>query len=1088
MLSPIIQFVGNDITELNTIMNTLEPDNNSISNKVTLDDTPSTMNTNNYSLSRAGDYSNNRNSKNGFDPNTQYLIITPSEFLDALEPLITWKHQKGIYSSVATLDGPDGINSTYSGPDLPARIHAFLREYYNHSTNLKWLLLVGDSEIIPPRLILTTNLTNSSIEYISNHSYSDYYYSALDTTWDNNSNQVYGEPGEEDWVPELYVGRLPVNNVPEVKNVVNKILIYEKTPPPGNWFNNTIQCGALMDRPNVIDDPYTVEDEGYNNYKDNARKAILKVREFIPNGTTNSTFLDYNKKDGGDYTKENDKLNESLVVPAFNKGASTVNFVAKGDDDGVKQYSGSGLGRIEDASTHFFSHSTLDKLDNGYQLPLIYTSSCTSVNFTETDDSNLECLITSPTNGAIGLIGATIDTYRLEFFINNTSFGNWWLDKEFWRRFYTGEGNYRPGEILYNLKADYYLHYYTNTSNPHQEIEYQPLYRTNFFSYNLLGDPEVPIYTDVPKKLRIQHPEKILPISRDHQLTIKVFENGNNGPVPEANVCIIGKNSYFVQKTDNMGVAKFDLEITDGEILGITVTAHNYYYYESTIEIEARQDVSISQEDIMFNRNPIPPGATVDIMMRVWNNGESDLSNVKVNCYADQISTKNLIINPIIIDLLVKGTSKNISFNWTPEDGSHNVSIVLDYNDEIFEFNESNNIVSILLVENKPPIWLSLPQKLILEDTTAINAIDLESYAWDEDTLELQFYISNVTPLGFNMSIYNSKLSLVPPPNWYGIAGATVIVTDGTSIDQEDLTIIVDPVNDNPILNDTIDWILLSDNITLSSGRVTVFEDTSVQIKVVASDFADNNTNIDFACETNLFIINSTTGIFSFTPTNSMVGVYTLNFSVDDGELENNIAWRLITMEILNVNDPPEIKTIEKHFVRVGENFILNIKATDIDENDSLTFGTDSELFDINPTSGEINFTPYNKHIGTHRISITVTDGNASVSKEFILEIGPKSDDPVDPNYVILCPIIIVITIILLFIQEFIRNKRNKEKRANLDKEQMMSEDQDRDKQSEIGNENNNDIDEPQKKEVRLDKDYKNKNDKPKFKGTKRKK
>ena len=89
-----------------------------------------------------------------FDPNTQYLIITNQSFLEAVEPLATWKHQKGIYTSISVLDGPEGISATYKGHDLAAKIHAFLRDYYFKSKNLKWLLLVGDSEIIPARLLL----------------------------------------------------------------------------------------------------------------------------------------------------------------------------------------------------------------------------------------------------------------------------------------------------------------------------------------------------------------------------------------------------------------------------------------------------------------------------------------------------------------------------------------------------------------------------------------------------------------------------------------------------------------------------------------------------------------------------------------------------------------------------------------------------------------------------------------------------------------------------------------------------------------------------------------------------------------------
>ena len=66
---------------------------------------------------------NGRADPDGIDTKTQYLIITPTEFLSIVEPLAAWKTQKGVYTSIAVLDGSNGINSTYFGHDLAAKIH-----------------------------------------------------------------------------------------------------------------------------------------------------------------------------------------------------------------------------------------------------------------------------------------------------------------------------------------------------------------------------------------------------------------------------------------------------------------------------------------------------------------------------------------------------------------------------------------------------------------------------------------------------------------------------------------------------------------------------------------------------------------------------------------------------------------------------------------------------------------------------------------------------------------------------------------------------------------------------------------------------
>ena len=996
-------------------------------------------------LGSRGEGSANRNNNASlFDPKTQYLIITPEEFIPELEPLSAWKHQKGVYTDIATIDGLAGINSTYSGPDLAAKIHTFLRDYYASAPDLQWLLLIGDSEIIPARLLLNKNVSGDFPWVLHNYCYSDYYYSALDTTWDNNSNQIYGETGEEDWESDLYTGRLPVNNITEVRNAVNKILVYEKNPPYGGWFNKTIQCGALMDRPNVLDDFGTPVDEGYDWYKDNARKVIMKVKKHLPNDTQNFTFLDYDKVYGGDYKRENDNLNETLVVAAFNSGASTVNFVAKGDDNGVRHYSGNGVSKIEFASAHFFNHQTINKLENEFKLPLIYTSSCSSLNFTEPDDSNLENLITSAQNGAIGIIGGSTETYRLEFYEKNSSYGNWWLNDEFWRRFFTGEGEYKPGEILYNLKSDYYLHF-LNSSNPYPDKEYQPLYRTDMFAYNLLGDPEVSIYTQIPNKLNVQHPNTLSPILRNHSLTIKVFDDRTNQPVYGAKVCLMGNDIYEVIKTDANGIATFNLIIQKEEILNLTVTAHNHYYYEGNIEVHAHHDLVVKPEYIKFDRNPVPPGENISISINVLNNGSTVLSDILINCYSEQISNENLLAPTLKIESLSARKKKNVTFNWTTPDAefwsteSRKIIAVVDVNDNIFELNEDNNAAETTLFKNIPPEIYSIPDLPMFEDTPVHNIIDLKTGTYDEDTSELQYFIDQVSNPEFIITLNGSKLSANPPTNWYGNVSVVASVFDGTSYDTDEFVITVHPMNDPPVLNETLDWLIQCENVTVTPGHISVLEDQVVKITVVGNDYLDNNTNLKYSADTNLFVINESTGEFSFVPDNSLVGEYQINFSVSDGFDNQSIAWRWVTLEVLNTNDPPELDPLGVYYITVGEMFELKIEGTDVDQNDTLTYRDDTELFNIDLKTGEISFKPKDSDVGTHKIKIIVSDGSERTSKTLTLEIESAPDDPLNPSYLLLCPIILIILIIFLFVLEYRKTHSKKDEAENkTDKEPKL--------------------------------------------------
>jgi hypothetical protein len=964
-----------------------------------------------------------------FDTNTEYLIITPESFIDALEPLVDWKIQKGIYTKIIPIDGPKGINTTFSGPDLPARIHTFLREYYNRTSSLKWLLLVGDSEIIPPRL-LRVNVTpdNAGVEIVD-YCYSDYYYSALETTWDNNKNQYYGEPGEEDWTPELYVGRLPVNTVDDVKIVVNKILIYEKTPPSGDWFRQTIQCGALMDRPNVIDNLSTPGDEGYNDYKDNAYKVIKKIWNILPSNFNNTTFLDYEKDLGGEYSKAEDTLNESNVLSTFNIGASNVNFVSKGDDNGVRHYNGNGLGPIEYASDYFFSHSTIKKASNGYRLPLVYTSSCTSVNFTNEDDTNLECLLTSPYGGGIGVIGATTETFRLEFLINYSSYGNWWLDFEFWQRFYNGSGNYRPGEILYELKEDYYTHF-TGPENPHPTGVYESLYRTNFFSYNLLGDPEIPIYTDIPKKFKVEYSSIFSPILRNSTLEIRTFDTATLEPVKDAKICLKGNGFYQTITTDQNGIVEFGIDIRDSSYYDFTVTAHNYQYYYGEIEVHPDEDLVVYEQDIKFDQNPVPPDTTVNISVFVTNNGSSLIPEFEVKCYYDKISEANLVNTSRIITNLDPGVTAEINISWDVLPGSHDIIVVVDPEDKIFEFDELNNVAQVTLIENQPPIISSLPELVILEDSVSIDIVNLLDYTWDPDTNDedLIFSVENISNPNIKVQIKSGQLSIIPPLNFFGYFTSDISVFDGTSIDTNVLKINVKSVNDPPTINETTTWQIRSENVTVSTGKITVREDHIVDIIITGDDIDSNISSLEFSSDSSFFQINSTTGQLLFIPLNSAVGIHEINFTVNDGSLENNQSWRVIEFEVLNVNDPPILHLPKSHIIaEVGEEIDISVISYDIDPNDSVRISDNTDLFDIDPNTGNVSFIPKYNHIGYHRIKIIAIDDNSMrTEKELVIEIESPPEEPLEPYFVIICPIILAILIVLVISQEYLKSKSKK--------------------------------------------------------------
>ena len=91
-------------------------------------------------------------------------------------------------------------------------------------------------------------------------------------------------------------------------------------------------------------------------------------------------------------------------------------------------------------------------------------------------------------------------------------------------------------------------------------------------------------------------------------------------------------------------------------------------------------------------------------------------------------------------------------------------------------------------------------------------------------------------------------------------------------------------------------------------------------------------------------------------------------------------------------NHDPILEDIPNFVAICGQQFTYQANASDPD-GDSLTYSDNTELFDINPQTGLIQFIPNYNDIGTHPIAITVSDGNnGSDSDGFLLDITEESD------------------------------------------------------------------------------------------------
>lgn len=382
-----------------------------------------------------------------------YVLITNRTLQSSFQPLIDWKKQKGLNSTIMLIEdimknpeyNSDGLFGDGTGSlkfnDTQAHIRNFIKDaYLNWGT--QYVLLGGDDDIIPARGVY---------DYADDHSgnYTDYnipcdmYYGALDGSWDKNNDTIFGEAvyhwsgpangtaGEEaDFFAEVYVGRAPVDTPQEATNFVTKTISYEQSTQAG-YLKKALVIGTQLD--NIT--------EGGNGED--------AVTDIMPQYTTTRIY----SRDG--------TYSRTAVINEMNSGTHIINH------DGHSNY----------VIVMGLSISDVESLTNT-QYFFAYSLGCYSAAFDEATSGPQEAIaehfLSSP-HGAFAYIGNS----RYGWYCSASVDGP---GDRYDRSFFTvlNSGTRNLGKALQLSK------------------EQEPILdRWTYFDLNLLGDPETEIVTAV---------------------------------------------------------------------------------------------------------------------------------------------------------------------------------------------------------------------------------------------------------------------------------------------------------------------------------------------------------------------------------------------------------------------------------------------------------------------------------------------------------------------------------------------------------------------------------------------------------------
>lgn len=296
-----------------------------------------------------------------------YLIITHPDFAGALSPLVGLRQSQGLSTAVVNVLG---IYDTWGdGRPDPEAIRTFIAEAYaSWNPRPSYVLLVGNGSF-DPRRYQSDSPTIFIPPYLA-----DVDPWAGETAADNRYVCVDGD----DALPDLLIGRLPVETVAETQAVVDKVLAYETNPFPGGWNANVIL---------VADDA-----DAAGNF---ATSSETHAAVYVASPFTNIKRYCTGGSSGQDDcpTQERDPLRSALLF-TWNQGGLLVQFTGHSS---WQQW----------AAEWFFHLDDLVGLHNDRRWPVVVEMTCFTSTFHRPEPTLDASLVRRSGGGAVATWGPT---------------------------------------------------------------------------------------------------------------------------------------------------------------------------------------------------------------------------------------------------------------------------------------------------------------------------------------------------------------------------------------------------------------------------------------------------------------------------------------------------------------------------------------------------------------------------------------------------------------------------------------------------------------------------------------------------------
>jgi hypothetical protein len=348
---------------------------------------------------------------------------------------------------------------------------------------------------------------------------------------ENTPNDTYYADYDSNWTCNVHVGRASVTSYSTINIFKNKVMTYEKNPPLANYCEKVAMYAFDLDDATI---------------SANLKRSIYGYYNYIPSDWVIDTVYDNH---GGNH--------KSNVINSINTGHNLINH-----SDHSNTYI---MGTGDYDHNWYLGTSDVDNFNNGSKQSILYSIGCWPCAY-DYSACIAEHFVRDSNGGGVAFIGNARSGLYYQGNYNSLSM---LYDRYFFRSLFH-QGHYKLGAAFSDHKNDG-----PTGSNAERHI---------FTTLTLLGDPEMPVWTNAPANMIVNHPDTIPPSSGI--FTVHV-EDSDSSDIYMAYVCLMKDTViYETGLTNTNGDIEFSLSPSSLGTMYVTVTKKNYLPIESEVVID----------------------------------------------------------------------------------------------------------------------------------------------------------------------------------------------------------------------------------------------------------------------------------------------------------------------------------------------------------------------------------------------------------------------------------------------------------------------------------------------------------------------